>query len=324
MFTVRGFEVVSWADAEAMPDPEEWVIPGVMATGANLVYGTTEAGKTSLVAALLASLTTGRDFLGFGAAQRKYRPFVGWTDDNGRHEYKKRMGHNLAPGDAPAIHFTTLSEMGSLPRWNELYEAFTEAGSDLLVLDNLTDFVPPPGISDDNVARGVYQGVRLFTRSGVPVILVGHSSTARNEFGQLPTRPMGSSVWTNSARWRWHISRSSDANVKIDFAGNLAPKHTVSLHQGVGARFTVTEKADASPNRQERRTETYELHTQAAAFVVDHCQGMNGSETAQALQTQFASECQHTKETWRQQLTRRGLSKLVVRKGDRWERKVAA
>lgn len=324
MFTVRGFEVVSWADAEAMPDPDLWVIPGVLATGANLIYGTTESGKTSLVASLLASLSTGRDFLEFGSAAKVYKPFVGWTDDNGRTEYKSRIGHNLQSGDAPHIHFTALSEMRTLPQWNELYEAFTTAESDLLVLDNLTDFVPSPGISDDNVARGVYQGVRLFTRSGIPVILVGHSSTARNEYGQLPTRPMGSSVWTNSARWRWHISRSSDENVKIDFAGNVAPKYTVSLHQGIGARFTVTTRG-SSTKRQERSTEKYELHARAAEYVVENCQGMNVSEAARSLHQAFSSECAHKETTWRQQLQRRGLSRLLDHDGEgRWEHKAAA
>jgi len=308
------FTVVSWEDALAEEETSPWVIDRVLATGSTLIYGTTEAGKSFLTSVLVASLATGRDFLGFGPPDRVYKPFIGWTDDGGRAEYRKRISDNLKPGDQPHISFAAMPEMTNIARWSDLFEQFKESGSDILILDNLTDFIPSPGLSDDNVARAVFQGVRLFTRNNIPVILVGHSSTARNEFGQMPTRPMGSSLWTQSVRWRWFIQRSSTEHVKIEFAGNQAPKHTVSLIHGIGARFQVA--AEQAKEPQSRNPETYDLNEAAAQWVVENGTGMSVAAVARGLADAFQDRSGNSAETWRQQLTRRSLKRMVVKQPD--------
>jgi len=82
------FEGVSYEEAlKRAEETEVWIVDQVIGSHTTLLYGEAKVGKSFLVSALIASLTTGTDFLGKPVPQdRDFNIAVCWTDDAGEVE----------------------------------------------------------------------------------------------------------------------------------------------------------------------------------------------------------------------------------------------
>lgn len=237
--TGRLFNEMSWEEAgELAKTQDTWLIEEVISATTTLLYGEAKCGKSFLVSALIHSLTTGEDFLGAEVPQdREFSVAVCWTDDAGSTEYHSRIS-TLGVKPEELTRFYRLPIMGSSAQWEQLYQLVTERGHNVVVIDSMTQ-VLDGSFNQDEVIRRFFDGVRRFTHSGIPVIIVAHSSDKVNQAGKKSETVLGSSTITQNVRWRIFAKRSRKGNVTLKFMGNHAESREITTHHGTGARFEV-------------------------------------------------------------------------------------
>lgn len=317
--TASKFNRMSHHDALLEAETREtWLIEGIISTSSTLVYGEAKVGKSFLMSAMIGALLSGDDFIGVPVPQdRDFKVAVCWTDDGGAADYASQVQGLLPVDSEPLIDYYCLSQM-TADRWRELFEEVTARGSTVLLVDNLTQALIG-SINQDEAIRQFFDGIRLFTRRGIPVVIVGHSSEKKMQNGAAPDKPMGSSAISQSVRWRCFVKRSRKGNLTLTFSGNYAEPHEIILKHGAGARFEVLDaksadqvKADADNRSQQRSKKTLDRNAEMAAFVVDHCQGNSVRDSAKAIAEKFGG----SHNTHRGALSSGPLSMMLTRSGE--------
>ncbi|ODU05545.1 MAG: hypothetical protein ABS81_07225 [Pseudonocardia sp. SCN 72-86] len=312
---------------------ETWLVEGLISATSTLIYGEAKVGKSFLTSALIAALVSGEPFLDVPTpTDRDFRIAVCWTDDGGAADYASQV-QGVIPEDTDApIDYYVLPSMRPAD-WQALFEELTLNGTTLVVIDNLTQALDG-SINQDDVVRSFFDGVRLFTRAGIPVVIIGHSSDKSMPNGATPDKPMGSSVISQSVRWRVFVRRSRKGNLTLKFSGNYAEPHEITLRHGAGARFEIVDtksaeqvRADAETRSQQRDKGTLDLNKRIADWLVANGQGKGVNEAAVALAAtgEFGSS---SKETMRSKINATGaVGKMLNRTGTgastRWTHKSA-
>lgn len=268
---------------------ETWLVDGLISSTSTLVYGEAKVGKSFLMSAMIAALQSGGEFLGRQVPDdREFSVAVCWTDDGGAADYASQIQTVIPDGTSVRAEYYALSVM-RYEDWDNLHQDIVASGHNVVLIDNLTQALDG-SINDDSAVTRFFHGVRLFTRSGIPVIIVGHSSEKANMNGGKSDKPMGSSVISQSVRWRCFVKRSRSGNLTLEFSGNYAEPHKIVAKHGAGARFEVLDtmdaervKADAENSRQQRQTETLDLNRRIAEWVIGNCQGKGVNQAAKAL-----------------------------------------
>lgn len=289
----------------------EWLIEGIVGASSTLLYGEAKVGKSFLVSALIAALTTGTDFLGKPVPQdRDFNVAVCWTDDAGPNEYGKRINEVIPEEFSPNVTFYELPLMRTPDMWDRLHLKIVSAGHNVVIVDNLAQCLHG-SINQDDVVRSFFEGIRMFTRDGFPVIVVAHSTDKAGATGFKSDKPMGSAVISQSVRWRIFASRSRQGNMKLKFMGNLAEPYEMTIkHVGPGARFTVvgTEKEKSERNRSK---EVLDRNKEMADYIKEHHPGGTKREQARALESKFGG----SQETYRKWLKPRGTIGVLLQAG---------
>jgi hypothetical protein len=313
--TAELFDFMSFEDALKEADQvEPWLVEGIISSGSTLIYGQAKVGKSFLVSALIASLMSGEDYLGRPAPQdRDFSVALCWCDDGDRATYARQIREVLPDGSAAQVGFYTMPPM-TADRWDALYDLVIAKRHSLVVIDNLTQAMEGNINSQEDVGR-FFHGVRRFTRAGIPVVIIGHSSDKVGQNGYAPDKPMGSSAIRGSVRWLCYVKRSNKGNLTLTFTGNHAEPHKIIIKHGAGARFEVLSSADAdqmgaeAENRKRQRdAATLDKNKQMAEWVVANCQGMSQRQTAEKLAAQFGGSASSLQSS----LSVRALSKLLV------------
>lgn len=283
------FESLSYAEALKMADEgETWIVDGVIGAATTLIYGEAKSGKSFLVSALVKSLATGTEFLGKQVPQdRTFSIAVCWTDDMGAQEYSERIRTVMPEAQEPNVRFYQLPIMRTPEMWQSLYERVLSERHNFVVIDNMAQTLNG-SVNDDAVVRQFFDGVRLFVRAGIPVVVVAHSSDKSGMNGYKPETPMGSAYISQAVRWRVFARRSSKGNVTLKFMGNHAEPHKMTLQHGAGARFDVigvksseAVKASAERAARQRNKQTLDTRAELADWVVANCQGLSQNKAGE-------------------------------------------
>lgn len=295
---------------ETMSDKSAWVIDEVISSSTTLLYGESEAGKSFLVSALIASLTTGKPFLGREVPDHEFKVLVAYTDDAGDREYVERIESALPSGqDAQGTILLNLPVMRTLGMWQDLLDTAKAQGINFLVIDNLTQAIDGE-MNKDKPVRDFFEGVRLFVKEGIPVVVVGHSSEKTGMNGGKSDRPMGHSAIVQSIRWRIFVRRNGDV-VTLKFAGNHAKPHEIKVKQGLGAVFeelSATSSEEIVEKKQRRDSTKLDTNNEIAAWVVANCQGASQRQTAKAIADKFGGSWS----SYQTSLSKRDLSGLLT------------
>lgn len=313
------FESLSYTEALKMADEgETWIVDNVIGSATTLIYGEAKSGKSFLVSALIKSLAMGTDFLGKPVPQdRSFSVAVCWTDDRGAQEYSERIRTVMPPdSETPNVRFYHLPIMRTPEMWRELYEQVMSDGCNFVVIDNLAQTLNG-SVNDDAVVRQFFDGVRLFVRAGIPVVVVAHSSDKAGVNGYKPDTPMGSAYISQAVRWRVFARRSRRGNITLKFMGNHAEPYEMTLCHGAGARFDVLDiktpealKANAEGAARNRDKARLDENLVVARWVVDNCSGMSQRHAAEKL----AAELGISVESARTRIRRAPVEKT----GDEW------
>ncbi|WP_330182866.1 AAA family ATPase [Nocardia sp. NBC_01503] len=296
--------------AAAAEEQDDWLVPGLIASTSTLVFGEAKIGKSWLIAHLIGALVSGGEFLNVQVPQGNYSIGVCYTDDAGHREYAQRLSTAVSGTD----HAVTLYGLGIMKRadWDALHHVVTDAGHNVLIIDNLTQILDG-SINEDDVIRRCFDGIRRFTQAGIPVVIVGHSSDAKGKSGYKPDRPMGSAAISQSVRWLMQVRHTRGGNLSVNTYGNIDHGRTMKIRADDGARFTVletSEKTETVTNSRERSTQTLDRNQEHAQFVVRECQGVSLREAGRRLADKFSGDA----DTFKNSLGTKGkLSPLLNR-----------
>jgi hypothetical protein len=164
-------------DTQVVSTPEtavDWIWPGFISRGSvTMLTSMWKAGKTTLLAHLLARRAVAQPFLGLPVAPGKTvviseEPRPLWADRCRQFNF----GGNLCLFTQPFGHLPSAAEWrGLIERVGQLH---TEQGVDLLVVDSLTHF-----LRAENAAAGILEllmPVRALTAQGMGALLLHHPS----------------------------------------------------------------------------------------------------------------------------------------------------
>ena len=185
--------------------------------------------------------------------------------------------------------FYQLPLMGTSAKWHELYRQVLADGHNFVVIDNLAQTLHG-SVNDDAVVRQFFEGVRLFVRAGIPVVVIAHSSDKSGQNGFKSELPMGSAYMSQAVRWRVFVRRSRRGNVTLKFMGNHSEPYEMTLSHGAGARFEVLDvkspeavKSNAEGNARQRTQAKLNANAEVARWVVANGQGLTQRELAAKL-----------------------------------------
>jgi hypothetical protein len=247
------FEGISYAEAlELADDGATWIVDHIIGSATTLLYGEAKSGKSFLVSALIKALATGANFLGKPVPQDRAFSFaVCWTDDMGMREYSTLIRTVMPESETPSVWFYHLPIMRTPDMWRQLYDRIMAEGHNIVVVDNMAQTLDG-SVNDDSVVRRFFDGVRLFVRAGIPVVVVAHSSDKAGPNGYKPDTPMGSAYISQAVRWRVFVRRSRRGNMTLKFMGNHSEPYEMTLYHGAGARFDVIDLEDTGGTEGQR------------------------------------------------------------------------
>jgi hypothetical protein len=262
----------TWDEVRDETDSDLWIVENVISSNTTLLYGVANCGKSFLASALVNALVSGSDFLGKPVPQdRSFSVAVCHSDDAGNNEYKRRIQTVYQGSTAPPVQFYAMKIMRA-GDWHALFEAVMANGQNFVLIDNLTQ-VLDGSINEDRAVREFFDGVRMFVRAGIPVVIVGHSSDKTGESGRVSDKPMGSATISQSVRWQAYAKRSRQGNITLTFSGNHAQPHQMIVRHGAGARFEVIDSKSAeeldkaAENRAKRTSEAMDMNARIAAEI---------------------------------------------------------
>lgn len=310
----EGFTLMAWNDVRVRTDDDLWIVPGMVSNTSTLLYGESESGKSFLASSLIASLTTGCPFLGTKIVGGPYRVAVGFTDDQGGSEYKERIMTAITdPSVEPDVLFTRVPVMCSFSMWLSLLGELRRTDRDVLIIDNMSQ-AADGDLNTNPAVRDFFGGVRLIVESGIPVIVVGHSTQKTSKDGGKSDLPMGHSAIVQSVRWRVFVKRYADDTIKLTFSGNAARKHDITVHHGDGANFDVKDSNTADERlekERQRESDTLDEYRDIAVWIERNCQGKGVNQTVAELVEKFG----RSERTYKQQLSKGKLAAMLNRHG---------
>lgn len=299
---------------------ERWVFHETVCSSLTLIYGKSNVGKSYLVASMLLSLLIkDREFLGMQPTDmtKLWKPAILWTDPGSDDEYGDRIGDHLPDGvevEVPMFHVGRTTD----PReWNALVSFLLSEGFNFVVLDNLMGATGDTNQPAD--VTTVLDGLTRLISSGVPVVVLHHES---EHGGSNPGgAPMGASGILQKSRMWVQVRQSAKrkmrgGNTVLVIQGNaLKQPQQLVAEPLTGPAYRLLNRGPwgHDEDKPKRSPAAADLNARAAAWVIDNCQGSGLNKAAKRLAEEFP---ERTSETWRDQLMRGALSKLLARDGD--------
>jgi hypothetical protein len=169
------------------------------------------------------------------------------------------FGDDLGVG---SIDIVVPRRPASREAWVEIGQA--SDGASLVILDNLTQFVPG-SLNDDSSVRVVYDELQHISQQGTSVCVLAHTSDKRNQFGHASSVPLGTSVIRTVPRWFVYVKRNGKG-LSLSLSGNAGNPWQLTLTGPTKRpRFEVVETmtADELALRRQRNRSTRKLDENA-------------------------------------------------------------
>jgi hypothetical protein len=200
-------------------DPSEEVPPflveGIIHRSITLIYGTPEGGKSTLARTVSAGLANGiGDILGKPITTDPMKVAVIAADPDSALEYAYEFKDLLGPGIQIPIHCPDLPVASST--WDEMHSLAARGEYQVIVVDNLWQFLPGGDLDDPAAIQSFYHKLRWFDNHQIAVILIAHSSVKTRSKSAL-----GHTTIHAGPRWECHVEgRSPERTRKLTFRGN--------------------------------------------------------------------------------------------------------
>jgi AAA domain len=261
-------------DAMLPKVPPPFLVEGVLHRSQTIIYGQTNAGKSMAGLSLAVSVASGRDWNGRTVASSGPVAIVSGDPDGLYENYDRlvKVRDDVADGE---IRIILPQRPMARETWFEI-EQQTE-GCSLMILDNLTQFVPT-SLNDDHGVKLVYEQLQGLSRSGMAVCVLAHTSDKKNEHGYSSDIPLGSSIIRTVPRWFVYAKRANGA-LTLAMSGNSGGRPwELTLSEPTDTpRFDVIRETlpdelaeRRGQRRQQRDRETLDQNARIKAWLDDH------------------------------------------------------
>lgn len=287
------YSAADWRAAAGERPP--FLVDGVISKEVTLVYGKSEAGKSMLVAGTVAAMVSGQgSFIGREVQQQRWDVGILVGDYGDGRRYSGRIEAALPDRQAMSrvrIYDPTRKGM-PFYGWEELAGSFRSRGHNLLVVDNLSAFVPGD-INNGPACEAFFNALTAFTAQDISVIVVAHSTEKHSQFGTQDF--MGNSAIRQRPSWHCRVRKSGDRKT-LYLHGNDAGNHEITVRQANGEvpLFDVVSAVDAealadrqAKRQRERSDQRKGESDQIRDFVLRECQGDGVRATAKRLAPKF-------------------------------------
>jgi len=169
----------------AAGDVTPFAIEGLVARGVTLLYGQSEAGKSMIGAGIVAAAVSGQgEFLERAVEQRQWQAGILTGDFRDAPRWCERLERVLTPSQMArvSVYDPTRVAMPFDAGWAELAEVTDWEGVNLLVIDNLSTFVPGD-INHGPACMQFFDTLVQFTARDITVIVLAHSTEKHGQFG---------------------------------------------------------------------------------------------------------------------------------------------
>lgn len=261
--------------------PDLFLVEGIIHRSMTLIHGQTTAGKSMLAMSLAVAVASGaEDWNGMALNGHGPVTYVG-GDPGAKYEAYDRLSlvrESIGDGEIRVI-------MPERPTRREAWEEIADhsEGSRLLILDNLTQFVPG-SLNDDSAVRAVMEELSALTRNDMAVLVLAHSSDKRGENGYAPDKPAGSFSIRSIPRWFVALDRKEGSHVRAKFAGNDGKPWEATLTEPtdrpVFEVIDVTSPDQVAEKRQRRAKKTLDERAEVWNLLDS---GMSGKDIAAKL-----------------------------------------
>lgn len=240
--TYQHINVFSFTREAKLPHaPEPFLVEGILHRSQTIIYGQTMAGKSMLGLSLAAAVVSGRPWNGYAVSNSGPVAIVS-GDPDGQHENLERLARirdDIAFGE---IRVITPERPTTRDAWVEI--ADVTSGCSLMILDNLTQFVPG-SLNDDSSVRQVYEQLQMLSRGGMAICTLAHTSDKKNEHGWSSELPMGSTIIRTVPRWFVYLKRSRGL-LTVNLSGNSGRPWQLLLSEPTDTpRFEVLDSQSA-------------------------------------------------------------------------------
>ena len=210
---VQSFTFTKDAILPKVPPP--FLVDGVLHRSQTIIFGQTNSGKSMVAISLAVAVASGQSWCGRTVSRSGPVAIVSGDPDGLYETYGRldKVRDDVAGGE---IRIKVPERPLAEKTWYELEEA-TE-GCRLMILDNLTQFVPGT-LSDDYAVKLVYEKLESFARRGMAVCVLAHTSDKKNEYGYSSNIPSGSFVIRSVPRWFVYLKRASGV-LSLAMSGN--------------------------------------------------------------------------------------------------------
>lgn len=267
--TYKHIETFTFTKEAYLPKvPDLFLVDGVLHRSMTLIHGQTTAGKSMLAMSLAVAVASGAaDWNGRALSASGPVTYVGGDPGVIYEAYDRlnRVRDSVGDGEIRVI-------APERPTRREAWEEIADhsGGSRLLILDNLTQFVPG-SLNDDSAVRAVMEELTALTRNDMAVCVLAHTSDKRGENGYAPDKPAGSFSIRSIPRWFVSLDRKEGSHVLAKLAGNDAKPWEMTLSEPSDRPvFNVLEvtTADQVARRKRRRAkERLDKNADYAAYV---------------------------------------------------------
>jgi AAA domain len=300
-------------DAQLPKVPPPFLVEGMLHRSQTIIYGQTNAGKSMLALSLAAAVAGGQSWCGRTVSSAGTVAIVS-GDPDGLYENCERLDKVRDDIGGGQIRLIVPQRPMARETWFEV-EQLTE-GCSLLVLDNLTQFVPG-SLNDDNAVKLVYEQLQQLQRRGTSVCVLAHTSDKRNEHGYSSDIPLGSTIIRTVPRWFVSLKRAQGA-LSLSMSGNSGGRPwemkltepTDTPRFSVIDMTTADELAERRQQRQRRRdTATLDENARIKAWLAAN-PGVPQREAAERMTGELGFKVSQTRVS---QVNRMDFSPALIR-----------
>jgi hypothetical protein len=275
---------------------------------------------------LLSLLIEDREFLGMQPTDpgKLWKAAILWTDPGSDDEYADRIYPHVPDGTDDRVVMRHVGITTSSSEWEALTECLLAEGVNIVVLDNLTGATGDP--NSVPAATAVFDGLTRLTNWGIPVVIIHHES--EHGYSRAGAEPMGASVIVQKSRTWIQVRQTArrklrGGNTALIIRGNaLGQPQQLVAEPLAGPNYRVIIKEpwvdeDDRPKREDKPgnkpKRSRPTDQDVAEWIIENCQGKGVTRVKSELATRFPHRAE---DTWRDQLIRGSLSKLLTRGGE--------
>ena len=236
-------------------DPSEerppFLVEGIIHRSMTLIIGKPEGGKSTLARTIVAGLANGdKEILGKPNLAGVLKAAIIAADPDSAQEYSEQFRTLLDDGVTVPVHCPDLPVAAAT--WEEMHSLSARNAYQLIVVDNLWQFLPGGDLDNPAAIQEMYHQLRWFDNHHIAVVLLAHSTVKKVRGASA----LGHTTIHAGPRWTCEVIGRKSPVRTLDFSGNpregTAWRLTTTLDGARVVPGAVVAVDELAPRRRDR------------------------------------------------------------------------